>query len=316
MEVIDVGFNGYNQVFPSTYHQFNSADFNALNEARCDQLLYLVFKDTKNRLGIIAGVKGSALHTPFSAPFGGFSFIREDISISQIEAGVEALIQFAIDRKYGAIHYTMPPLFYQPGFNNKLLNIMYRKNFQVAAVDLNYEFNLQKFTDNYEADIWHNARKNLRISVKQGFDFIKCETFETKSAAYGVIKENRSRKGYPLKMTYEQVLKTAEVIPADFFVLKKESEQVAAGIIFHVAPGIVQVIYWGDIPDFANYKPMNFLAYSVFKYYKEQGFKFVDIGPSTEYGIPNHGLCEFKESIGCDISPKFSFIKIIGLEAV
>ena len=311
MEVIDVGVNGYKQVFPSTYHQFNSAEFNLLNEARCNQLLYLVFKDTKNRLGLIAGINGNELYTPFSAPFGGFSFVREDISIDQIEAGVEALIQYATDKGYGAIHYTMPPLFYQQGFNNKLLNILSRKNFQVVAVDLNYEFNLQKFTENYEADIWHNARKNLRISVKQGFDFIKCETPETKSVAYEVIKENRSRKGYPLKMTYEQVVKTAEVIPADFFLLKKENESVAAAIIFHVAPGIVQVIYWGDIPDFANYKPMNFLAYSVFKYYKEQGLKFVDIGPSTENGIPNYGLCEFKESIGCDITPKFSFIKTI-----
>ena len=312
MEVSEAGVSGYRQVFRSPYHRFNSADFNALNEIRCDELIYLVFKDTKNRLGLIAGVKSNELYTPFSAPFGGFSFVREDISIDQIEAGVEALIQYATDKGYGAIHYTMPPLFYQQGFNNKLLNILSRKNFQVVAVDLNYEFNLQKFTDNYEADIWHNARKNLRISLKQGFDFIKCETAETKSAAYEVIKENRSRKGYPLKMTYEQIVKTTEVIPADFFLLKKESEQVAAAIVFHVAPGIVQVIYWGDIPDFAAQKPMNFLSYAVFRHYKEAGLQFVDIGPSTENGVPNYGLCEFKESIGCDISPKFSFIKTIG----
>ena len=312
MEVSEAGVSGYRQVFPSPYHRFNSADFNALNEERCDELTYLVFKDTKNRLGLIAGLKSNELYTPFSAPFGGFSFVREDISIDQIEAGVEALIQYATDKGYGAIHYTMPPLFYQQGFNNKLLNILHRKNFQVMAVDLNYEFNMQKFTDNYEADIWHNARKNLRISLKQGFDFIKCETAETKSAAYEVIKENRSRKGYPLKMTYEQILKTAEVIPADFFLLKKEGEQVAAAIVFHVSAGIVQVIYWGDIPDFAAQKPMNFLSYSVFRHYKETGLQYVDIGPSTENGVPNYGLCEFKESIGCDISPKFSFIKTIG----
>jgi len=54
---------------------------------------------------------------------------------------------------------------------------------------------------------------------------------------------------------------------------------------------------------------MNFLSYEVFKYYKENGIEVVDIGPSTEDSIPNHGLCEFKESIGCDLSPKYSFYK-------
>ena len=312
MEVTESGVDGYSQVFPTTYHHFNSADFNALNQANCDELLYLLFKDTKNRLGLIAGVIGNELRTPFSAPFGGFSFVREDISIDQIEAGVDALIQYATGKGYTSIQYTMPPLFYHQGFNNKLVNILHRKIFKVKAIDLNYEFNLQKFSENYEVTIWHNARKNLRISIKQDFDFVKCETAETKLAAYEVIKENRSRKGYPLKMTFEQVIKTAEVITADFFLVKKGKESVASAIVFHVAPGIVQVIYWGDIPDFATQKPMNFLSYCVFRHYKEAGLQFVDIGPSTENGVPNYGLCEFKESIGCDISLKFSFIKTIG----
>lgn len=311
MEIIDAGFNGYNQVFPATYHVFNSVGFNVLNEARCEQVAYLVFKDTKNRLGLIAGVKNNELHTPFSAPFGGFSYVREDITIAQIEAGVDALVEYAAGKGYKSIHYTMPPLFYNELFNSKLVNILHRKNFQLAAIDLNYQFELHKLADDYEMNIWHNARKNLRIGFKQDFDFIKCESEELKIEAYQVIRENRSRKGYPLKMTYDQIKKTAEIITADFFILKKATENVAAALIFHVAPAIVQVIYWGDIPDFAHYKPMNFLAYQVFSYYKKQGFKFADIGPSTENGIPNYGLCEFKESIGCAITPKFSFIKSI-----
>jgi hypothetical protein len=311
MQITATDVAGYRQCFPAAYHLFNSADFNALNEARCDRLLYLVFSDTKNRLGLIAGVRGTALYSPFSAPFGGFSFVRQDISIAQIEAGVMALIQYASENGYHSIHYTMPPLFYHPAFNNKLVNILHRNNFTLTTVDLNYEFNLEHLTEDYEMKIWHNARKNLRIALKQDFDFSKCDTPETQSAAYNVIKENRARKGYPLKMSYEQVIKTAAIIPADFFLVKKDNEAVAAAIVFHVAAGIVQVIYWGDIPDFVAGKPMNFLSYAVFSYYKKAGLQFVDIGPSTENGIPNHGLCEFKESIGCDVTPKFSFIKIL-----
>ena len=311
MEVLEVGSKAYKDLFPDPYHGFNTTCFNELNEARCDQLLYLVFKDTRNRLGLIAGVKGKDLHSPFSAPFGGFSFVREDISIGQLEAGIEVLTRYAADKGFQSIHYTMPPLFYNELFNNKLVNVFHRAGFIMEAVDLNYEFDLQKLTSDYEMNIWHNARKNLRISLKQDFIFSKCQTADTKLAAYEVIKQNRSAKGYPLKMSYEQVCKTAEIIPADFFLLRKENNHVGAAIVFHVAPGIVQVIYWGDIPDFAAYKPMNFLAWQVFSHYKEQGLKFVDIGPSSEQGVPNYGLCEFKEGIGCEISPKFSFIKTI-----
>jgi len=39
--------------------------------------------------------------------------------------------------------------------------------------------------------------------------------------------------------------------------------------------------------------------------------RYIDIGPSTENSIPNYGLCEFKESIGCDISPKYTFYKYL-----
>jgi hypothetical protein len=311
MEINNAGFNKYKEMFPAPYHQFNSADFNLLNESRCEKVLFLIFKDTKPRLGLIAGIQGNELHSPFSAPFGGFSFLNDDITIAQLESGVDALILFAAEEGYESIHYTMPPLFYNETFISKLTNVLHRKKFSITVVDLNYQFNLQKLDQAYEMNIWYNARKNLKISLRQDFDFIKCESTDSKLEAYEVIKENRRRKGFPLKMTYDQVIQTTEIIKADFFLLKKEANKVAAAQVFHVAPGIVQVIYWGDIPDFASFKPMNFLAYSIFKYYKEQGFNYVDIGPSTENGIPNYGLCEFKESIGCDITAKFSFIKSI-----
>jgi hypothetical protein len=45
----------------------------------------------------------------------------------------------------------------------------------------------------------------------------------------------------------------------------------------------------------------------------KKGMKFVDIGPSTENSIPNYGLCEFKESIGCTVVNKYSFKKTFPL---
>ena len=52
---------------------------------------------------------------------------------------------------------------------------------------------------------------------------------------------------------------------------------------------------------------MNFLSYNIFKHYKAIGVSIIDIGHSTEDSIPNQGLCEFKESIGCSIDLQYEF---------
>ena len=72
---------------------------------------------------------------------------------------------------------------------------------------------------------------------------------------------------------------------------------------------MAQVIYWGNISKYNNYKSINYLAYELIKYYKKEGFDYLDIGPSSECGIPNYGLCDFKDSIGCELSVKCCFEK-------
>ena len=127
--------------------------------------------------------------------------------------------------------------------------------------------------------------------------------------AYEVIRRNREEHGYPLRMTLEQVWQTVtSVVKADFFVLEHEGRDVAAAQISHVAEGIAQVIYWGDIRKYSALRPMNFLAYSLLDHYYKQGLRILDIGPSTEDGVPNYGLCEFKENIGCEVTLKYRFV--------
>ena len=52
---------------------------------------------------------------------------------------------------------------------------------------------------------------------------------------------------------------------------------------------------------------MNFMAFSMLKYYSNKGVSFFDLGPSTDNSLPNFGLSDFKQSIGCLPSIKFSF---------
>jgi hypothetical protein len=312
MEIVEVNQREFCTILPDPYNVFGSGSFAYLNRFKAESIHYLLFKEGKYRLGLTGGIRQNTLFSPFSAPYGGFVFLSKDVKISHIDDAIDALIQWAKNHGLKSILLTLPPTIYQESFISKQVNSLFRKRFTLSIIDLNYSFNTENFTELYNNNIWRNAIKNLKIALKNNLNFYLCQSIEEKRSAYEVIKSNREARGFPLQMTWEQVAETSRLIPSDFFICSDEQKNlIASAIVFHVSTSIVQVIYWGDIPAFSHLKTMNFMAYKVFEYYKNIGIQIIDIGPSTENSIPNHGLCEFKESIGCEITQKLTFIKQI-----
>ena len=56
---------------------------------------------------------------------------------------------------------------------------------------------------------------------------------------------------------------------------------------------------------------MNLLTWYTIKYYGDKGYKILDKAIATESSLPNLGLCNFKESVGCERSLKYTFRKEI-----
>lgn len=289
---------------------FNSPEFNFLNKDKVTAVRYLLFKDKKYRFSLCVGQKENFLYAPFSAPFATFVNFREDWSIIQLEDSVNAFNDFAVNAGVHCVKFTLPPAFYAESLVSSLQNIFLRSGYFVKHQDLNFSLRLDKnFLDSYVNVIPSNGRKNLNNALKNNLIFHQCENIADKKSAYDVIKVNRKLRGYPLKMTWEQVCDTIKIVANDFFVVTHDNENIAAAIVFHVKDDIAQVIYWGDIPKFSSLRPTNFLAYKLINYYGKKNFNYVDIGPSTEFGVPNYGLCDFKRSIGCNINSKFTFEK-------
>jgi hypothetical protein len=200
-------------------------------------------------------------------------------------------------------------LLYNETFLAKQINVLYRKGYMNHNLDLDFYIPLQT-KEPYEERIWYNARKNLRISQQQGFEVLLCnDDVESKSMIFEVIKSNRIAKGKPMSMELSDILATASVIPTDFFLLKQQNQPIAGAIVYAAAPGIRYVPFWGDLPGYTAQKPMNFLSHHIVQHYAAVGEQHLHIGISTESSIPNYGLCEFKESIGCTVTPKLSFEK-------
>jgi len=310
MEVFEATYSEFRNFITTPYVVYNSAEFNELNSTRTEKVYYLIFKDNKYSYGIIGGVEDDYFSSPFSAPFGGFSSIRKKNNIESLENAANSLIAWAEQKKIKKITITLPPDFYNKKLVTAQANIFSRYNFLITRLDLNHHLDLINFNSEYTNNIEHNARKNLRIALNNDLHFKKCDAEDDKMTAFEIIKINREVWGFPLKMNWQQVLETTKVISVDFFLIEKSNGlPIASAIVFHTAPGIVQVIYWGDTSCDRELKPMNFISYKIFEYYKNNSFNIVDIGPSTDNSIPNFGLINFKNSIGCDSTCKLTFSK-------
>lgn len=305
MDVTEISAKQFGELFQNPQHVYNSVAFCELNRYKVVDVHYLLIHEGKTKLGIVLGECYEELFSPFSAPFGGFVTNRIP-SFEHIDEAVEALKSYAYD--YGiTIAITLPPPIYEPLLTNKTVHSLLRLG-QLDHTDINYHFDIKDF-DDYENRLKLNAKQKLRKALKAGFAFqyIHSDDLQGVMRAYEVIRLNREQHGYPLRMTLDDVLRTIKIVPADFFLLSLNGTDVAAAQVYHVSKNICQVIYWGDREGFAELRPMNALAYYVFEYYHRQGIEILDIGPSSDSGAPSYGLCDFKESIGCIPTLKYTF---------
>lgn len=289
---------------------FNSGAFNALNEAKCEALHCLLFHDGKVRLGLIAGEQAGCLNSPFSAPFGGFSTLDPFLQLPYIESAVQALEGYAAGKGLSSLRLLLPPLFYDHAFLTKVTHVLHRCGWGVERVDLNFYYALARAeTEGPLPRMTYSARRNIRLAGEQPFSLVKGKSQADIMQAFALIKANRAVKGYTLSLDENTLLATSAVLAMESFLLYLDHTPVAAALVYMASPTVPQVVYWGDLPGFAAYKPMNLLTYQLYTHYKEAGYAYLDTGTAMLGDAPNYGLVEFKESIGCVISPRLSFVK-------
>jgi len=298
----------YARHFASPCACYLRADFNRLNAGKVDAVRFFAFAPedacSSYRLGISVGEKGDEWNSPYSAPFGGFTYSEDDMPVEQIDEALSSLVAFTRE-KAKRLRIALPPSLYAKSLVSKTVSSMFRNGFTLCYTDLDFAFDLR---EPYESLLKKRmARRNLKTALASGFDFCREDSAEGRAVAYEVIRKNRESKHYDLKMSLDALERTSAVVDMDFFTLYQAGNPLAASIVYRVSPKIAQVIYWGDVPNDGKSRPMNMVAYKTFEFYREAGFEFLDVGPSSVEGVPNEGLCSFKETIGCFVDLKYVF---------
>ena len=275
---------------------YNSVEFCKLNAHKADEIIYLDFKGTECSLGIVFGRRGDTLSSPFSAPFGGF-VAQGKAGVANIAEALSLIADFAHENGWN-IEITLPPSFYTPLSDVAVFSAA-EAGFSLAQPDINYHIDLR--CSDFDDNLTRAGRKNLNAACRNGFTFEKAEFSDPLpvATAFDIIRINREEHGYPLRMSFDDVLATSDFVDIEFFIVRHDTQAIASAMVYNLSDKIAQVIYWGDIASHRNLRPMNFLAHELARHYCAKEYNILDIGPASTGGKPNVGLCSFKESVGC-----------------
>ena len=308
MEVLECSIENF-EGLDRYNHIFNSAKFIKLVSGKTSVVRILLFKlSKKTRLALVLGIDSQIGMSPFSAPFGGFVPFSHEITMAEIDQAIISLVKWLRVNSLVRLAITCPPDIYDQSFNSKIHNSLIRNSFIISRSELNFHLRTSDFQspEAIRGILWRNGRKNLNLSLDYSLNFVKVSG-EDKAVAYKVILQNRTEKGYDLKLSFSELLLTEGAIRIDYFIVYMNAEPVASAIVYHVGVNIVQVVYWGGLSNYQFLRPINFLAFKLCMYYLGMGVEIIDIGPSSINSIPDYGLCNFKESIGCKVSSRLTY---------
>ena len=308
-----VNADEYKSLVPDRRVFFNEPDFVELNKDKVDEVYYLVFmRENSARFGLIAGRSGDEMRTPFSAPYSYPVAIINESKQEAIDMALSVYDEYCIGLGIKSVAFVLPPLFYDEHLLSGWVSALYRKNYHIESLDLNFSLDLKRLNldeESYGKLITQKGRKGLRRARKSGLEIVRCETEDDYREAYEIIQIGHDAKGFPVHMSYEQLSDTLKLVDHDAFIVRKDGIGIVAEYLYKINDRIVQGIYTGTHPDYMECNGMNLLTYYTIGYYGNKGFEILDKATAGKNSEPNYGLCNFKESVGCERSLKYSFRK-------
>lgn len=303
IETDRIAFRNY---FPNDPNPFISEKFIEINRKKVDRVIRLIDDSGDPVIGLVVGIKNGVVMSPFSAPFGGFHFRKDNIYITEIDRFIEQLAEYAAGHGIHRIEISTSPDIYNSSFNAKAINSLIRHNYHFTYPDITNWVNLRDLGGEYSQK---NSREYYRQANRKHLAFSLTQDSQDKIKIYELICQNRANFNRPVYMTFNDVLDIGKIWPVDFFKVETVDHQIVASAIFYRNhPTICYAVFWGDNSKGRPLRAMDFMLLNLFLHYKEAGFEYMDLGISTESGIPNEGLLRFKESHEAVSSLRYKFI--------
>ena len=119
-------------------------------------------------------------------------------------------------------------------------------------------------------------------------------------AFYQILKETKDRHGAQPTHKLEELLKLKEILKDSIKLdMAYVNDHPAAGILYIICnPLTTLAFYICHKTIHRDFYPNNLLLYTGMSWAKRNGFRYLDLGTTTNKMSPNHNLFMFKEGFG------------------
>ncbi len=305
-----------NHFLPAQHnHLFNESDYFKLHSRSAgDRYAQLVRMSDAKVCATLAfhETEASVFSSPGRGTFGGLG-LNQATAPQLLEVFFAAVHGELVRAGATRIAIVGAPLSHDPALSALMANIVMRHGYTCSVPELNCDMVVDARSLAERVD--YSNVKRIRKCEREGFT-VGPVALEWLPEIYWILLENRTRRGFPMTMSLEQLQMMAVMFPQRMQLFAAERPATgegagvglaAAAVCFALTDRILYVLYWGDGPGLSAYSPVSLLVSAIYTFCQDRGFMLLDAGISTLHGEPNHGLTRFKQNLGFSLSLKMAF---------
>ena len=156
-------------------------------------------------------------------------------------------------------------------------------------------------------DSWRRDRSRDFKKSSDKIYGIQIATHLEMSELYDVISKNAAQKNRKFSLSLEDLIRMSSILSSkelDLWIYRSTitGDSVAAAICQIVDHNVVYIFRWGHVYNYKDYglesSPMTFVADHLCQVYSNRQYKVLYAGTSSNGGVLDENLANFKESIG------------------
>jgi hypothetical protein len=242
----------------------------------------------------------NGLRSPCRATFGGYWSVAPTHFESDVE---DCLLEMKSRYPSKTITFYLPPIDPVSEKVSSQLEILSRSGFEIDFVDSNFLISTQEWS---LTDLSKGNRKKLRQWNEAG-GHIGEVGLGSLPNVYEVIRLNRLSLGVKPSITLDDLTKLAVGLDSsyNFYIASIDGQTAAVAVTVEARSTSKYVFFWADVAEYRHLSPVVALCAHLIDVCNHEKKRFLDLGISTEDGLPNPGLIRFKRNLGASECPKF-----------
>ncbi len=274
-----------------------------------------VFIFRNGHTGIVSfkGIDNTAIHfaeidqqliSGAKSPFGSF-VIPETPDKKSLKAILDEVLYYAKANSIESIQIKSYPVIYAPLQAALVSDVLGEAGFFLEYRDITQVLSIIG-----DMNLDPDRKRKITACIQKKFTFEEL-TVESLPEAYDLFLQSRLSKGYPVTMKLIDFFDEFRRFPLNYklFGLLDGNKLIAASVVVLINDEIIYYFFSGDNLDYRKYSPITYLIFNLYHLASKKRFKFIDMGISTDKGILNQGLYDFKKSFGAFDSLKSTFMK-------